>query len=97
MSSTGFQSQMLWGLISQVYILKAGMPRVGSEPLVLREKLWFQVPCQLWDALLGVWFMVRLCLSLSYPLQYGFLLIHMMCKSCTASSEDFFQSKLFHI
>ena len=35
----GLQSQMFWELICQVPVLKVGVPDVGYEPLLLREKL----------------------------------------------------------
>ena len=31
---------MFWGLISQVQVLKVGVPDVGSDPSLLREQLW---------------------------------------------------------
>lgn len=42
---TGFQSQMFWGLISQVPVLKIGVPVVGYKPFTAqREAQGFEFP-----------------------------------------------------
>lgn len=38
-SPVGFESSVLWGLVSQVQVLKVGVPDVGPEPSLLREEL----------------------------------------------------------
>lgn len=38
-SPVGLQSYVFGGLISQVLVLKVGVPDVGFEPLFLREKI----------------------------------------------------------
>lgn len=39
MSLTSFGSQMFWRLISRVQVLKVRILDVGSEPLLLKERL----------------------------------------------------------
>lgn len=41
MSPVGFKSQMCWGLVSWVYVLKVGMLEHGdTKPSLLKEKFW---------------------------------------------------------
>lgn len=50
----GFQRQMLWGLVSQVQILKVGVLDVGFKHFLFKEKLWVLsslliLGCRTWD------------------------------------------------
>lgn len=54
-------SYLFWGLISQVCVIKIGVPSVGLEPFAPLDfecLLGCGSPCQEWG------FMARLCLSL---------------------------------
>lgn len=55
MHPIAFQSQVFWGLLSQVLVLKPGVPKVGSKPFAPQgEALGFEfppdfgMPCQVW-------------------------------------------------
>lgn len=67
------QSQMFWGLIAQVLVLKVRAPDVRFKPLPSQgEPLCFEFPPDCGSPCLGVGFMGRLCLSLSYSLPCSF-------------------------
>lgn len=52
--------------------LKVGVLDVYSPPLYSPGRSWeLAVPSQMYGAVPGAQFMRRLCLSLSYPFQYG--------------------------
>lgn len=80
--NSGFQSQVFGSLISQVPVLNVTMPHVGSNTLLLRERLQLLKPYLIMGR--GWGFMVRLCLHLSCPLWCGFALAyHMRRGHCT--------------
>lgn len=51
---------MFWRLISQGQVLKVGVPDVGSNSSLLRQKLWVLSSLPVWVTVLGLGYMVRL-------------------------------------
>lgn len=85
---------MFWGVVTQVYVLKVGIPHVGLNTLLLREK--FQVLCSFpvvgHCARGGLY--CEIVFRLFYVLQCGFLFV---CQVCSCHSANLsFKRKLFH-
>lgn len=77
--SHGFQSQMCWGLISQVQDLKTGVLDIGYNLLLLRERSsMFVSYVMIVGCLAGLGFTMRFCLSFSSPLPFGVFLLYPM-------------------
>ena len=67
-----------WGLIFHVLVLEIGMPDMGYKLFIPQgEALGFAFPLDCMS-LLGIGFMTRFCLSLSYLLWFDFPLIYQM-------------------
>lgn len=66
-----FQRQMFGALSLKVKVLSVGVPYVENKPLLLREKIGICEFLPICGSLCQGW---GLCLSLSYPSQYGHFL-----------------------
>lgn len=89
-SRVSFQSYMFGGSISQVEILRVGVPDV-SKPFLREAGNFHLIVC----CHAAVGFMTRWFLSLSSPLQCGIFLIHCLCRSCSASFWISFRGNCF--
>ena len=97
-SPFGFQSYMVWGLISQVQVLKVVVPSVGLKPFTRRgEAGGFWVPSRLWVVALGDGVYGKMHLSLSYPFWSGVFLFAWCIGATQLVWGFFFQRKLFHM
>lgn len=65
---------------------KTWSSKCGVPTLQALQKSWeLGFPSQLYDAMLGVGFMTIVCLSFPvYWKKYGYYVIHLMCRSCSA-------------
>lgn len=76
-----------WGCLPQVVAIKFEVVDVQSNSSLLREAGSLRFPsdyiplCWGWD----LWLEPQMCLRFSYPFCYGDFLIHLMCRSCSAS------------
>lgn len=79
-SPGGFQSYLLQRLISQVHILKVGVPDRDSNALLLKEKLRVVSSLLVVGMALGLGWMASVSASPSY-FSVGFLLVCVICRS----------------
>ena len=90
---TGYQSQVISGLLPQVAALNAG---TLDQTLCSWGRSWESwIPSWLYVAMLGLGFMAREHLSLFYLFQCGYFLICQMYRSCPGSSWISFRGNCF--
>lgn len=93
-SSTDFQSQMLWGFIFSVLAPWAGEPKAGLVPLTPQGVLcgWLQHPSHLWVTAqrCGFWLDHNSTLLLSWPLFISLFILKYILLAFRSLLEIFF-------
>lgn len=82
---TSFQSEVFWGMITNMEVLKVGSLDIGSKPFTPQGEAGgceFPPTCV---AIPGVRLIPRVCLSFSYPFPLGYFLLHPLCRSHLAN------------
>ena len=83
-SPTDFQ-RVFEGPMPQVGAIKIVVLGVQSKPFTAQGSWELEIPFWLYGTVLGMGFVARVCLSLSYLFWCGYFLIHLMCRSCSVS------------
>ena len=91
-----FKAKIFWGLISQMLVLKAGVPDVGFNPFSPQgeARVVRPLPPLLVGHCIGCEFMTRLCLSLSCPFWCGFFSCLLNMQESLSSFGGFFQKEI---